>query len=289
MPSPYFSLYTTAPEFALIEDLYNEAIYQMGFGGYYIPNSNSTSRDLIYGDDPLKKFDQAYLLDMYLVNTMDFGDENDFFSKFGLEVRNQVKIQLTAKEFKKRVGMYDRPREGDLVFIPFMKDSGELFEIKFVNTSKDLYVLGRPRPYYYEISLEPFKYNDESIDTGVAAIDNIEVLESNKIVLNVRSGSGNFLIGETVYQGNNSSHIASAEVAAWDSANTILTVMSVNGEFSNTAVQTIHGNSSNVTYTLISVNEWMRDTHFDNLPLLDEVLRITDSANPFGSLTYYNN
>ena len=64
----------------------------------------------------------------------------------------------------------------NLIFIPFFKDSGELFEIKFVNTSKDLYTLGRVRPFYYELSLEPFKYNDESLDTGIDAIDDVIAL-----------------------------------------------------------------------------------------------------------------
>jgi hypothetical protein len=45
-----------------------------------------------------------------------------------------------------------------------MKDTGELFEIKFVNTSKDLYTLGRVRPFYYELSLEPFKYNVNAME-----------------------------------------------------------------------------------------------------------------------------
>ena len=86
MASPHFQNYQTAVESSLIEDLYNEAIYIQGFPGYYIPNTNVEARDLIYGDDPLKKFESAYKLDMYLVNTMDYGDEQDFFSKFGLEL-----------------------------------------------------------------------------------------------------------------------------------------------------------------------------------------------------------
>ncbi len=285
MPSPYFSNYTTAVEFSLIEDLYGEAIYMQGFTGYYIPNA-STARDLIYGDDPLKKFDNAFPLDLYLVNTMDYGDEQDFFSKFGLEVRNQVKIQLTAKEFNKKVAIFNRPREGDLIFIPFMKDSGELFEIKFTNTSKDLYTLGRPRPFYYELSLEPFKYNDESIDTGIEEIDNIEILESNKITLQLAYGPNDYIIGETIFQGNSSIYIASGEVAAWDKANSVLTVMDVDGSFSNTSLQPITGIDSGTIHTLVNVDEWLH-TQFDNLPILDEVSTFSDVTNPSGSLTFY--
>lgn len=291
MPSKYFQNYgQPAIEINLIEDLYNEAIYMQGFSGYYIPNTDSTAMDLIYGDDPLKKFTVAYKLDMYLVNTMDYGDEQDFFTKFGLEVRNQTKIQFTFKEFNKQTQkVFDRPLEGDLIFIPFIKDNGELFEIKFVNTSKDLYTLGRVRPFYYELSLEPFKYNDESIDTGVAAIDAIETLESYKTTLDVHNGSGNFTVGEMIYQGNSSSHIASAEVADWDAANTILTIYNVSGEFSNTSLLLIKGSESNATYSLTTVDSLTLGSQFDNVPILKEVVHFVDKTddNPFGSLTYY--
>lgn len=288
MPSQYFSNYQTAVESSLIEDLYNEAIFMQGFSGYYIPNTNAANRDLIYGDDPLKHFDDAYKLDMYLVNTMDYGDEQDFFSKFGLEVRNQVKLQFTVKEFVKRtLKLFERPLEGDLIFIPFMKDTGELFEIKFVNTSKDLYTLGRIKPYYYELSLEPFKYNDESLDTGISLIDSIEISESIKTTLNVQGeGIGNYTVGEILYQGTANSHIAAAEVVAWDSANSLLTVINVSGTFSNTSSLFITGQTSNAMYSLSTVDNRLHATQFDNLPLLDEVVTFVDSDNPFASLKY---
>lgn len=290
MPSKYFQNYgKPAIEINLIEDLYNEAIGIQGFSGYYIPNTNVAARDLIYGDDPLKHFDDAYKLDTYLVNTMDYGDEQDFFSKFGLEVRNQTKIQFTFREFMKQTkNQFDRPREGDLIFIPFMKDTGELFEIKFVNTSKDLYTLGRIRPFYYELSLKPFKYNDESLDTGIEEIDQIEVIASIKTTLDIQDGIGDYTIGELVYQGTENSHIAVAEVVDWDPANTILTVINVAGTFSNTSVSYITGASSNASYSLSIVDNRLHSTQFDNLPILDEVVKFTDkSDNPFGSLSYY--
>jgi hypothetical protein len=291
MPSKYFQNYgQPAIEINLVEDLYNEAIFMQGFSGYYIPNTNSEARDLIYGDDPLKAFTVAYKLDMYLVNTMDYGDEQDFFTKFGLEVRNQTKIQFTFKEFNKQTKkIYDRPIEGDLIFIPFIKNSGELFEIKFVNTSKDLYTLGRVRPFYYELSLEPFKYNDENIDTGVEEIDIIETLEAYKTTIDVYNGSGNFTVGEIVYQGDENSHIASAEVASWDAANTSLTIYDISGEFSNTSNLLIKGNSSGATYSLTTVDTLTLGSQFDNVPILKEVVDFVDKTkdNPFASLTYY--
>jgi hypothetical protein len=288
MPSPYFQNYQTAVESSLVEDLYNEAIYMQGFGGYYIPNTNSGARDLIYGDDPLKHFDDAFLLDMYLVNTMDYGDEQDFFSKFGLEVRNQIKIQFTVREFLAlTLNEFSRPLEGDLIFIPFMKDSGELFEIKFVNTSKDLYTLGRIKPYYYELSLEPFKYNDESFDTGIDVIDSIEILEAFKTTLDFQIGSGNFIVGEHIYQGTANSHIASAEVSQWNAANTLLTVINVSGKFDTTSELTVLGSVSDANYYLYIADNRL-ESQFDNTPLSNEASQfVQPDDNPFGSLSSF--
>jgi len=285
MTSPYFQNYGNAVESKLIEDLYNEAIAIQGFPGYYLQNTNTASRDLIYGDDPIKAFDTSYKLDMYLVNTFDYGDEQDFFSKFGLEVRNQVKIQFTVREFSKQtLKTMARPLEGDLIFIPFMKDTGELFEIKFVNSSKDLYTLGRSKPYFYELSLEPFKYNEENIDTGVAAIDNIGLLEKFKTDLDLISGSGQYIINEMVYQGSANNHIAYAEIIDWDSANTILTVINDIGEFDPASSLPIVGATSNAIYYLTSTNN-SEQPNFDNDFIHDEGLTfIQASDNPFGSL-----
>jgi hypothetical protein len=287
MPSKYFQNYgKPAVEINLIEDLYNEAINIQGFSGYYIPNSNLAGRDLIFGDDPLKHFDDAYKMDMYLVNTMDYGDEQDFFSKFGLEVRNQTKIQFSFKEFMKRTSnQFTVPKEGNLIFIPFFKDSGELFEIKFVNTSKDLYTLGRIRPFYYELSLEPFKYNDESLDTGIDAIDNIELIEAYKTIVDVQNGTGDYIPGEIIYQGTANNKLAYAEVVSWDKANTLLVVMNTSGEFSNTA-GSIVGATSNSSYVLTIVDTKIRESQFDNLPLFEEVSAYMDTSENYGSLKY---
>ena len=285
MPSPYFQNYGNAVESKLIEDLFEEAIYMQGFGGYYLPNTSDQARDLIYGEDPIKAFATSFKMDMYLVNTFDYGDENDFFSKFGLEVRNQVKVQLGSREFLKRTSKtMQRPMEGDLIFIPFMKDTGELFEIKFVNSSKDLYTLGRSKPYFYEISLEPFKYNDENITTGVDAIDSIGLLEKFKTDLNLVSGTGEYVVDEMVYQGSANNYIAYAEVIGWDTANNTLIVINDIGEFDPTSTLPIIGANSNATYYLTSTDN-SEQQNFDNDTIDYEGSDfIQTSDNPFGSL-----
>jgi hypothetical protein len=288
MPSKYFSNhYGNAVESNLIADLYNEAIYIQGFSAYYIPNSSDIKYDRIFGDDPLKSFSQAYMLDTYLIHDGNYGEDQDFFSKFGLEIRNHTKVQFTVKEFKKQtLNKFTKPREGDLIFIPFLRDTGELFEIKFVNSSKDLYTLARTAAFYYELSLEPFKYNHESIDTGIDAIDIIENNHEEKVILDVFNGLGNYIKGETVYQGTANSNIAYAEVHSWDSSNSIITVINVTGNFSNTSQLTLVGATSNATYQLFTTED---RPNLDNHYIAAEVSGFIDSSdlNPSGSLTYY--
>ena len=292
MANPYFNLYQTAPESSLIADLYTEAIYNMGFSGNYLPNTNGQAKDLIYGDDPLKVFSVAYTLDMYLVNTFDYGDEADFFSKFGLEVRNQIKVQIAAKSFEQSVDIFSKPREGDLIFIPFFKDTGELFEIKFAEQSKDFHMLGRPQPYFYELNLEKFKYSQEVIATGMEDIDLSVTNNAYTLSLNINhvTGTGYYEIKEIVYQAPDNTHANATTVAIVQSfipSSNTLTVTNIAGEFIDG--QEIIGVSSNARYTLVNFDPLLDNSFsetYDNkhIDLSSEGVVNFSEANPFGNI-----
>ena len=55
----YFNNFQSTPEQRLMEDLMIETIKINGVDIYYIPNINEEKRDLLYGEDPLKKFTSA--------------------------------------------------------------------------------------------------------------------------------------------------------------------------------------------------------------------------------------
>ena len=66
-----------------------------------------------------------------------------------------------------------RPREGDLIFVPFINNSnGAIYEVKFVENEKIFYQHGKQ--YTYELSCELFRYSSERINTGNTLIDTIE-------------------------------------------------------------------------------------------------------------------
>jgi hypothetical protein len=118
--SQYFNNYSAKNEQRLIEDIIIESIKIMGFDAYYLPNDNDTARDLLFGEDPVKKFETAFPLEMYLTNATEYMGDQDFFSKFGLEIRDVIKVIVSNRSFHERVpNNISRPREGDLIYVPF--------------------------------------------------------------------------------------------------------------------------------------------------------------------------
>ena len=255
--SVYFNNYNSNAEQRVIEDLIVEAIKVVGFDAFYCPNDNDIARDLLYGEDPVKKFSSAFPLEMYLSSDpLDYQGQQEFFSKFGLEIKDVVKVMVSRRSFQQRVpqNTFNRPREGDLVYVPFLNGTGELYEITFTEQSKDMHMLGRKQPYFYELRLEKFKYSQEVIDTGIEDIDHVVNDSAYMIKLNTTVGNGNnYIIHETCYQAADQTQANATAVAivqTWSAANNELMVSNISGEFIDG--QVIIGASSNAQHTLIN-------------------------------------
>jgi hypothetical protein len=288
--SVYFNNYGASNEQRLFEELITESIKIQGFDGYYLPNDNDAARDLLFGEDPLKTFSSAFPVELYLSSALEYTGEREFFSKFGLEIRNNVSVILSKRTFSQRVpqNRFDRPREGDLIYIPVTNGTGELFEIKFVDHTKDFFTLGRTIPYFYEIQLEKFKYSNESIDTGIPEIDIVEVQNSYTIDLVMENGNSNYQLDEYVYQGIRFiSASATAQVSSWNAVNKILQVININGTFTET--QNVIGQISNTSIKLVSydpLDVTLTREDYNNRVIEDEAGQITDFSefNPFGEI-----
>ena len=288
----YFNSYGSLPEQRIIEDLIVESIKVQGFEAYYIPNDNDQSRDLLFGEDPVKKFKSAFTLEMYLSNSLEYGGEKEFFSKFGLEIKNTVQVVLSKRSFSERVpqNTFTRPREGDLVYIPFLNGTGELFEIKFTNQTKDFFMLGRKVPYFYELEMEKFKYSQESITTGIADIDAVVTDSAYTLHLNVGAGTGTYSINEIVYQSADNTYANASIVAivqSWIPSSKTLSVSNITGEFING--HTIIGQSSQANYLLASfdpLNNPANKENYDNSYINTSADGILDFSeeNPFGNI-----
>jgi hypothetical protein len=290
--SVYFNNYNSHGEQNLIEDLIVESIKIMGFDAFYLPIENPEDRDILYGEDPVKKFRSSFPLEMYLSDASGYEGQQDFFSKFGLEIRDVVKVILSRRSFQIRVpqNTFTRPREGDLVYVPFLNGTGELYEITFVEQAKDFHQLGRKAPYFYELSLEKFKYSQEIINTGTYDIDKASTDSSYTLHLNTGSGTGTYTIQEIVYQSLDSTYANANTVAyvqSWIPSSNTLSVTNIAGEFVDG--RRLIGKTSNAQYILTSFDPLENPAHlesYDNFYLANTANSIIDfsETNPFGSI-----
>jgi Virus neck protein len=290
--SVYFNNYNSLAEQRVIEDLIVESIKIMGFDAYYLPIENETDRDILYGEDPVKKFSAAFPIEFYLSSSMEYEGEKEFFSKFGLEIKNNVSIILSKRSFSQRVpqNTFTRPREGDLIYVPFLNGTGELFEIKFTNQTKDFFMLGRKIPFFYELELEKFKYSQELIDTGVEDIDDVMIQSAYTLELNTGVGTGTFEQREIVFQsddGTQANAYVVAIVQEWIKPDDMLKVSNVAGEFRDNVA--IIGATSGAEYYLSSydpLKDSTRNEAYDNAYLNDTASNIIDftETNPFGRI-----
>lgn len=290
--SSYFNNYNSIAEQRVVEDLIVESIKIMGFDAYYLPNDNGTARDLLYGEDPVKKFKSAFPVEFYLSSSLEYMGEREFFSKFGLEIKNNVTVIISKRSFAQRVpqNTFTRPREGDLIYVPFLNGTGELYEIKFTNHTKDFFTLGRKIPYFYELELEKFKYSHEIIDTGIDAIDDVATQSSYTIQYTVTTGNGNYTQKEIAFQSNDGTQnnaFATGIVQDWNAKAKKLDLSNIYGEFRTNTI--IRGATSNSQYRMTTYNpldDVLPNESFENKYIEDQANNILDfsETNPFGNL-----
>lgn len=271
--SVYFNNYNSKPEQRLYEDLINETVQIWGIDAFYMPRTSESSVDLIFGDDPTKKFDEAYPVEIY-VKSVDNFEGQELFSKFGLEIQHQIKFLITSKAFNRHVAKeYSRPREGDLLWLTNFQ---ALFEIKFVNQQHFYYAFGQKNFYGFELVCERFRYSNEKVDTGINEIDSAAEAQTIVYDFSMHSGGSNtYVAREIVYQGTSyANSTASAVVVSWDKPTLVLRLKDVKGIFTkNTAIV---GNTSYSSYTMNTVN--LLDNTNDGL---DNNSEIKDLANDF--------
>lgn len=169
--SVFFNNFQNSQEQILIEDLVMESIRIYGHDVYYCPRT-LVAKDSIYGEDALSEYKTAYYIDMYIRSYDSYEGDGTFLSKFNLEIRDQVTFTVSIRTFENDVAqleMIDRPQEGDLVYLPM---ADRLMVVKYVNKTPVFYQMGAIQ--MYDLVCEVFEYSSERLNTGIAAIDNIE-------------------------------------------------------------------------------------------------------------------
>ena len=233
--SSYFSHNTSPTERTLLNSLIVESIQIMGMDVNYLPRTQNNI-DSIFEDAERNSFTTSYTIEIHLGDdTIEgFGGEGDLISRFGVEVKDTVQLVMAQSRFTDVITAADatltKPREGDLVYLPF---SSQLYEITFVEDQIPFFQLGRNFTYQLECAL--FQYSDEELATGVAAIDSVETTYSYSVDLIMSAGgSGTFTTGTIIYQGTSATDSsARGEVVSWDSSTRVLRIMNIQGNFAN--------------------------------------------------------
>jgi hypothetical protein len=99
-----FPAQQVTPEQLLVEDLVIEAMQIHGMDVFYLPRTSRDQVDYLYGEDTLKQYVTAYPLEMYLENVTGMDGEQDFISKFGLEIRDELTLLVSRRRFKYATG-----------------------------------------------------------------------------------------------------------------------------------------------------------------------------------------
>jgi hypothetical protein len=286
--SVYFNNQGASNEQMLIEDMIIESIRNHGIDIYYLPRESQSTFDELFGDDPVKCYTKAYKIDMYLETFNDFEGNQEFFSKFGLEIQKSARVAVARRTFERLVPTWLRsvPREGDLIYLPVQE---KLLEIKRVEEEKNFFQAGKVAPYMFGLFIETFKYNGELIDTGYEDIDDIPDVRAFGLEYSMQAnGAGSYTKDEIVYQGADlSSSTARAYVSDWNLPSLKLRLRNIRGEFQgNTLIKGVTTNAQWLTIVGSPTNT-MEDAHSDvedNMRLENEADNILDwtESNPFG-------
>ena len=273
----------------LFEDLVIESLQMFGQDVYYLPRE-IVNKDKIFLDDVPSRFSDAYKVEMYIENTEGFEGEGDLFTKFGIELRDQATFIVSRRRWVQLVGKRlevanFRPREGDLIYLPM---SESMFEIRRVETETPFYQL-KDLPTF-RLQCELFEYSGEDFDTGVDTIQDVETENSFKYHLELDSGGGRFIQGETVTQVFDTYNMTGEVAFASDSGNTLHLIHSgaTDGLFHEwTTTKSIIGTLSQHVSTPTSINQ-INDILTDNQnktfdDFESDFLDFSES-NPFGDM-----
>ena len=180
MPVNHYFRNNIPSEQRLVEDLVAEAISIYGVSAYWLPRGGTD--DAVYGESTDRYFDQAYVLPFYVATAEGWGGERDIISRFGLEIREQLTLNLAIRDFENLLSEQvhlgastSRPMEGDLIYFDLTDPNsaaqrqGTFMEINFVEHESIFYQVGDLQ--MYEIRCEDFRYSQEVFSTGIANID----------------------------------------------------------------------------------------------------------------------
>lgn len=178
----------TLTEQRLYEDLIIESLKIYGHDVYYLPRE-IVNKDNLFKEDILSKFDENYMIEVYLQNYEGFEGDGTLLSKFGVRITDEATFVISKRRWEDIVSSSNnlitnkRPNEGDVIYYPL---TGQLFQIKFVEHNKPFRQLSEIQTY--NLICELMEYSDERFDTGIPDIDDINKVEGYNIEITLVDG-----------------------------------------------------------------------------------------------------
>lgn len=160
-----------------------------GHDVYYLPREMVTT-DRLFREDVLAKFDENYLIEMYLLNYEGFEGDGTLLTKFGVRIAEEATFIVSRRRWEDLVQSQsnnlvsnERPNEGDAIYFPLTQ---QLFQIKYVENEKPLRPLGDVPTY--NLVCELMEFADERLETGIDEIDKIAAENAYSIVHKIVNG-----------------------------------------------------------------------------------------------------
>ena len=290
-------------EIDLYEDLVIESLKIYGQDVYYLPRT-LVNEDTLLGGDPTSQFASANKIEMYIENIEGFDGEGDLFTRFGVEIRDEVTLVVAKRRFETQVKRMnntgislDRPAEGDLVFIPLTK---KMFEIQHVEHEQPFYQIENLPVFKLRCTL--FEYTGEDLDTSIDDIQSIEqdgtyqykvrviapklpvvtaVMDSSRVAsLNLVSGGNYFTSAPTVrfIGGGNDSAVPSGDsataTATIDSSGVISALTLTDSGANYTVAPTFEFVGGSVVDSDFSIGDIVEQTLASGVKMTGEIQRV---------------
>src|SRR5210317_131238 len=259
----------------LHEDLIIEGLKIYGHDCYYLPRT-LVNRDLILGEDSLSKFDDSYLLEMYMETTEGFAGEQEIINKFGLEIREDTTFMISKRRWQDQVDsahtliVDGRPNEGDIIYMPLMNS---FFEIQFVQDQEPFFQLGNLP--VYKLKVTRWEYSNERLDTGIDEIDSAETqysLDQGLYQSTLESGTFGAVLGSPVVTGDIVTSIPLVSGGEGYSTAPTITISAPSATINATATGNLTGN------TLSSFTITNAGRGYSSAPTITVVYVATDST-----------
>ena len=277
----------------LYENLVLESIKIHGQEIYYMPR-DIINENKIFGDDIPSRFNSAYKVEMYIDNIEGFDGEGDLFTKFGVEIRDEATFVVARRRWRDTVKRFDndisgdRPREGDLLYLPM---TNKIFEITHVEHEQPFYQLANVP--VFKLRSQLFTYNDEDLDTGIESIDKVETDYAYAYNLTLINNSMWAKAGDTVTQMLDSSigTTISGEVTAYNQDTKVLSLAHVgatDGKYHNfitsrsISISGLNRNDSSMGISAVAQdNKIAENEQNEDFSTLTDFLDFSEN-NPFG-------